>query len=375
MKLVFEDTKQRQIKGQETVSFFVDVSSVCLIEIKAMAKGEKQLGGSDDEDLKVEIDRQKFPTISGQPRYFDGPAAFPGGKLHGLSKSVFFFLPLVNGLHEISLTPDVSAVLEKIQVFQISSGEEVSLSNIVVEDGDRRPWLTFVFLDVLLKGFSLDLLLRRRFVDSDDVKVIIDDVVKRNNRSILHKLWYFVASFNEAQSGNFEANFTSGLHYVELWADRTPILNKITFKDLNSSPIESRDSTEIIKDKIRFKAREYGFDEEMMLRMAKKESQFNPKAVSGKDAKGLFQLTSIALDQVRGEGYTVSDVFDVDQNINAGLIYFRWLYRYYKGDNEQLIKTVAAWNCGLRDVPRGQLLDFNGLHEETKVFIRFVLGR
>ena len=238
MKLVFSDSKSRQIRGQELVSFFISEPSICLIEIRAKARGEKQLGGSDDEDLKVEVDGLRFPTLSGQPRYFDSPAAFPGGKLHGLSKSVFFFLPLTNGLHGISIISDVSASLEAVQVFQINTGEEVCLSNIVVEDGDCRPWLTFVFLGVLLKSFSLDLILRRRFLDSDDVKVIIDNSVKRNNRSILHKLWYFIASFNEAQRGDFETNFTSGLHYVELWADRIPILNKISLSGLNSNPIK-----------------------------------------------------------------------------------------------------------------------------------------
>lgn len=358
------------------ISFFVDIPSIYLVEISARVKGEKQLGGSDDEDLKVEIDRLKFPTLSGQSRYLDSPAAFSGGKLHGLAKSIFFFVPLRNGLHEITLTADVSATLEKIQVYKIDTGEESSLSDIVAEDGDRRPWLTFVFPDVLLKEFSLNLILKRRFLDSDDVKVIIDDSIKRNYRSILHKFWYFVASLSgEAQSGNFETSFASGPHYVEFWADRSPTLNKITFSGLNSTPIEPKDSTEIIKDKIRFKARKYGFDEEMMLRLAKKESQFNPQARSPMGAKGLFQLTAAAVDQVRREGFTVSDVFEIDQNVEGAMIYFRWLYRLYDGESAQLVKTLAAWNWGLGNVPRGKLLDFTELPDETRGLINFVLGR
>lgn len=356
------------------VSFYTDFPSLYLIEIRAGVKGEKQIGGSDDEDLKVEIDQQKFPSLSGQARYFDSPAGFSGGRLHGLNKSVFFFLPLKNGLHGVALTADISATLEKTQVWQIEPGEEISLSDLVAEDGDRRPWLTFVFLEVLLKGFSLSLNLKRRFFDSDDVKLVVDNSVQKNYRSILHKLWYFVASFfGEEQRGQFETNFTSGLHYVELWADRMPTLEEIIFLDLTSNPIPSKEPIEIIKDKIRFKAREYGFDEEMMLRLVQKESQFNPGAVSGKEARGLFQLRSEALENVRKEGYVVNDIFDVDQNITAGFMYFRRIHRLYESDKEQLMKTLAAWNYGMGNVPKNVPLDFNGLPNETKVFIRFIL--
>ncbi len=376
MRLVFEDLTERQIKKRETISFFTEVPSVYLIEIRAKAKGEKQLGGSDDEDLKVEIDRQNFPTLLGQPRYFDSPAAFSGGELHGLSKSVFFLVPLTDGLHEIVLTADISATLEKIQVYKMDPEEELGFSNITAEDGDRRPWLTFVFLDVPSKAFSLSVNLKKRFLDSDDVRVIVDDLIKRNYRSILHKFWYFIASPRGGeQSANFDTNFVRGLHYVELWADKSPVLNKITFRGLNATPAEPKDPTEIIKDKIRFKAREYGFDEEMMLRMAKKESQFNPKAISPAGAEGLFQLTAGAVEQVRKEGFNVNDVFDRDQNIEGAMIYFCWLYKIYEGDEEHLEKTLIAWNWGMSHVHKGEPINWLEVPDETKGFIKFVLQK
>ena len=376
MKLVFEDLTERQVKKRETVSFFVEVSSVYLIEISARAKGEKQLGGSDDEDLKVEIDRQSFPILSGQSRYFDSPAAFSGGKLHGLSKSVFFFVPLTDGLHEIVLTADISATLERIQVYQIDVREEPFFSSITAEDGDRRPWLTFVFLGVHSKAFSLSVNLQKRFLDSDDVKVVVDGSTKRNYRSILRKFWYFVASAKGGeQSANFDTNFVSGLHYVELWADRMPTLNKIIFWGLSSAHIEPKDATEIIKDKIRFKARKYVFDEEMMLRLAKKESQFNPKAVSPAEAKGIFQLTPITLEQIRNLEYQINDVFDVDQNIEGAMIYFRWLRGLYHDGPELLEKTLIAWNWGQKYISRTEPLNWLEIPDSVKAFVKEVLGK
>jgi len=47
------------------------------------------------------------------------------------------------------------------------------------EDGDRRDWLTFALVDASLESFTPGLVLKRRFLDSDDVKITIDDSIKQ----------------------------------------------------------------------------------------------------------------------------------------------------------------------------------------------------
>ncbi len=240
MDLVVNNDKKRKIIAKEEIEFSLTTSGLYLIEITARTQGEKQLGISDDEDLRIEIDSKKFPQLENSQRYLDSPASFSGGQLHGLKKTVFFILPLNLGKHLLSLIPDISAVLEGIKISYISSGQSIEKlelpGNIPAEDGDRRSWITIALTDVSLVSFSLTATLKRRFIDSDDIKVIIDGVVQRNYRNILHKLWYFIASLGgEEQSSSFTVNFLPGLHYIELWADRMPTLNSITIRVGNNT--------------------------------------------------------------------------------------------------------------------------------------------
>ncbi len=234
MEIIFEDNRKRQIIGREEISIPVKISGLYLLEVSARVKGEKQLGSSDDEDLRIEINGKKFPALNNATRYFDTPAAFSGGQLKNLQKAVYFFLELRTGEQIVTLISDHSATLEGIKVKKLdlaSDGTAELLLESQAEDGDRRPWITFILINFALQNFSLDLNLKRRFIDSDDVKVIVDGKIAKNNRSLFHKFWYFIASIltGEEQKTGFPTNLPTGLHYIELWADRMPILHTVKF--------------------------------------------------------------------------------------------------------------------------------------------------
>ena len=74
------------------------------------------------------------------------------------------------------------------------------------------------------------------------------------------------------------------------------------------------------------------------------ESAFNPRAVSNKGAVGLMQLLPATARR-----YGVSDAFDPEQNIMAGVHYLRDLLTRY-GNNLEL--TLAAYNAGEDAVER-----------------------
>lgn len=366
METVLEEDKEKRITKKEEVVFTTKVSGIYLIEISAKAKNRKQLGGSDDEDLRVEINDQKFP--------FNSLAAFSGSSLKGLRKTVYFLLPLDSGKNVISLIPDISATITKLSVHKINTDlEELDLAiNNQAEDGDRRSWITITLVDVSLSSFTVTIKLTRRFLDSDDVKIIIDGQVKRNIRSILHKYWYFIASLfsGETQTETFITNFSSGTHYIEFWADRMPTFKSIIFSNLTPSLEE-----ETIQDKIHRLAKEYGLDPELMIKVAKKESQFDPKATSPVGAKGIFQLMDITVKQIAKLGYEITDPYDPDQNITGGIIYFKWLYNMYQGDEQQLEKTLAAWNWGQNNFPKDGPLDYSVMPRETRNFIEDILNK
>lgn len=361
MNVIPEDGKRR-IAGREDLTLSLDNSGLYLIKIAARASGK--------ENLRVEIDGRKFS---------DSPAVFAGSKLKGLKETIFFILPLNSGRHIVSLVPDQGVDLEGFKVASITDNQ-INI-NDQAEDGDRRPWVTFVLVDLALVSVTPTITYSRRKRDSDDVKIIIDGKTQGNVfRTIKHFLWHFAGSFlpkgsSKTETETFTPNFSQGLHYIEFWADRMPSLQNISFTGLMTDKLVPAQNDKTIEDKIRRRAQEYGLDSELMVRIARRESQFKPDAVSSKGAKGIFQLTNKAIEQINILGFEVKDPFDFDQNIQGAMIYFKWLYEMYEGDPERLEKTLAAWNWGQGNFSKDEPLDYGPMPDETINFINYVLNK
>lgn len=85
-------------------------------------------------------------------------------------------------------------------------------------------------------------------------------------------------------------------------------------------------------------APEYGIYPRLAMAIIRAESNFNPVAVSPKNAQGLMQLIPET-----AERFNVRKPFDPEQNIRGGLSYLRWLLAYFKGD---VALVAAAYNAG-----------------------------
>jgi Transglycosylase SLT domain len=88
---------------------------------------------------------------------------------------------------------------------------------------------------------------------------------------------------------------------------------------------------------IRAAAERYGMDADLIHCVIAVESNFNPKAVSSKKASGLMQL----LPQTAAQ-YGVKDIFDPEENVNAGTRYLKELLAKY----HDLTLALAAYNAG-----------------------------
>lgn len=88
---------------------------------------------------------------------------------------------------------------------------------------------------------------------------------------------------------------------------------------------------------IRAAADRYGMDADLIHCVIAVESNFNPKAVSPKNASGLMQL----LPQT-AELYGVKNIFDPEENVNAGTKYLKELLEKY----HDLTLALAAYNAG-----------------------------
>src|SRR5690349_15866864 len=85
-------------------------------------------------------------------------------------------------------------------------------------------------------------------------------------------------------------------------------------------------------------ASRYGVDAELISSVMEVESNFNPKAISAKNARGLMQLLPETAARLG-----VKDIFDPKENIDAGTHYLHDLLQLYKND---LTLALAAYNAG-----------------------------
>ena len=219
----------------------ISKSGLVAVFISARCKSKKQSDSHNDEDLRVEINGARFREIPPEKniQLFNIPPSFNGSKLKGLKKTVIFLTVLPKGENIISLIPQNSAFVEEIKVQALSSAQNLHLEiNQQAEDGDRRPWYTFALINLPLQRFSVETTVQKRFWDSDDVKIIVDGDVKRNIEDGKHIFWYIVGGVlgwiiyrlvgkKKKIKAEFDELLDSGTHYVEVHADRKPILHNV----------------------------------------------------------------------------------------------------------------------------------------------------
>ena len=111
--------------------------------------------------------------------------------------------------------------------------------------------------------------------------------------------------------------------------------------------------------KIRRLASVHNVREDLIVAVIRAESSFNPNALSHKGAVGLMQLMPDTAKQ-----YGVTNRFDPDQNLKAGVKHLSYLYSKYK---KNIPLTLAAYNAGEEAVKK-----YKGIppYKETKGYIR-----
>jgi hypothetical protein len=82
----------------------------------------------------------------------------------------------------------------------------------------------------------------------------------------------------------------------------------------------------------------HGVDPYLVKAVIKTESNFDPGAVSPKNAQGIMQLIPGTADD-----YGVSDPFDAKDNMEGGVQYLKDLLEYFDGD---MSLSLAAYNAG-----------------------------
>ena len=109
----------------------------------------------------------------------------------------------------------------------------------------------------------------------------------------------------------------------------------------------------------------YRIPEALVWAVMHTESAFDPHAVSRVGASGLMQLMPATAEEMY-----VSDIFDVEENINGGTRYLRVLANMFDGD---MVKMVAAYNAGPNAVKKygGKVPPY----AETQAYVKKVIAR
>ena len=105
----------------------------------------------------------------------------------------------------------------------------------------------------------------------------------------------------------------------------------------------------------------HGVNEELVQAIIKVESDFNPRAVSSKNCKGLMQLHPDTAQR-----FGVRDIFDPTENIEGGIRYLNFLMDFF---DHKLDYVLAAYNAGENAVRRHQGIPPFG---ETRSYVKKV---
>jgi len=106
----------------------------------------------------------------------------------------------------------------------------------------------------------------------------------------------------------------------------------------------------------------YAIPQKLIKSIIKQESGFNPKAVSPKGAKGLMQLMPQTANLLG-----VKNIFNPEENIEAGVKYLRMMLNRFQGD---IKLALAAYNAGPEAVEKNKGVPD---YQETKDYISNVL--
>lgn len=235
----------QKITGIYSYPFLVDSDGMYCIFVSATCKKKNF--------LRVEIDGLALKGILQKSRneYFNIPPAWNGNELKGTSETIVFIIKLSKGNHNLKFISmgEAEIIVEPEVSLLNKSGLVMLFKDIQSEEKDCQPWITLALINLPLSILDVSVNCKKKFLDSDDVKLVIDGKIQKNQQVAWHGKNWFWRGYQlkgKTQTERFYPDLPTGIHYVELWADRRPILKdvSIVIENIQEKNSEYKDRTE-----------------------------------------------------------------------------------------------------------------------------------
>lgn len=213
-----------------------------IVAITATAKNAKQNNSHDDDDLRVVIDDYEFGKYEVHDekiswKGFGTSSSWNGASLQGEEKTIYFFLELQKGKHNLKFYADNTPQLKEILVLELNKNENFEINNVkpkanLITNKKGIPFLSFVFLGVKPKNFQIKSICnsaaQKESTDGDNVKVVVNGKILQNKKSPTsdkYKNFYFSGNLGKGKKEILKIepkDFEFIEDSVELWYDESP---------------------------------------------------------------------------------------------------------------------------------------------------------
>lgn len=224
-------------------SFTTIKTGLFVIKIVASAKNAEQNNSTDDDDLRISLDGFSFGKYEKNSwKGFGSSASWNGASLKGGTKTIYYFIELDKGEHEIQFFADKTPEIKSLEVFIVENNEfvltDLKPSEKTESDQKGIPWLSFIFVGTHAKNVLLDVNTKsakeKGGTDGDNLKVVINGNILQNEQASIskkYKNFYFSGDIKSTGILSIaDEDLSKPLAFensVELWYDQEPQINSL----------------------------------------------------------------------------------------------------------------------------------------------------
>lgn len=235
MLFVKQEKISKTITGKYSCDFIFPEDGIYLIEIVASAKSwwqnfKVRRPFFKDDDIFLYFDNQEITTSPYEKD--DARSVWNGNQLKGLKKTVIVVANIVKGRHIIYLKPNQSPYLESLTISKVEEKNKViyfPVNNNPAQKSEGRPWLSYVVLDLFVSKLSISAKADKKNSDDDDIKLIINGQIQKNENTKSHRDWYWCGKVLKGADKIFSKtiNLKTKQFSLDLYSDSSPRLSKI----------------------------------------------------------------------------------------------------------------------------------------------------